>query len=67
MSKYDIKETPETLEFVVEFLEKISRRLDSSGLHYMYDQIVERIANPELAMSPFGAPAPCAGRRDDWS
>ena len=67
MSKYDIKETPETLEFVVEFLEKISRRLDSSGLHYMYDQIVERIANPELAMSPFGAPAPGAGRRDDWS
>ena len=67
MSKYNIKETPETLEFVVGFLKKISGLLDSGGLWQTYDQIVERIANPELAMSPFGAPARSAGRRDDLS
>lgn len=66
LSKFNIEETPESLQFVVEFLDALSRSFAEGDMRQMVDQIVERIANPELAiLRGHGGPASDAGRMED--
>lgn len=51
LSKYNIHECKESLEFCVDYLESLSKQLDPSSLDRMLNEIIERIANPEIAIN----------------
>ncbi|MGZ0049320.1 hypothetical protein [Brevibacillus gelatini] len=50
INKYNLHENKESLDFCVNFLEDLSKQLDPSALDKMLYEIIERIANPEIAI-----------------
>jgi hypothetical protein len=66
LAKYDLEESHRSMDFALDFLARIARELDPSSTRRMVDQIVARIADPELAVAPgYAGPPADTGVRDD--